>query len=325
MRMINNYTVATVFGGTGFIGRQVVRELASRGVIVKVATRVPESAYFLKPFGRVGQIVPFACRYDSPESLAQAVKGSDLVVNCVGILFERGKRRTFRRVHVDQPAAIARACAEAGVLRFVHISSLSCDKPQSAYAKSKLEGEKAVFANFPRATILRPSVVFGSEDRFFNMFAKLSRYLPFLPLIGGGHTKLQPVYVGDVADAVIASLYAVGDEAGGGVEGEVFELGGPEVLSFREVYAKMFVHTGRKRLLVSVPWGLAKVQAWFMRIMPEPLLTADQVETLKTDNVVSKGMKGFADLGILPRSLDSVLPGYLEVYKPGGRLAKVKA
>lgn len=320
--MINNYTVATVFGGTGFIGRQIVRELAARGVIVKVATRVPERAYFLKPMGRVGQVVPFACRYDSPDSLAAAVQGADLVVNCVGILYERGKRRTFRKVHVDFPAAIARTCKQAGVLRMVHISSLGCDKAVSAYAQSKLEGERAVLANFPRATILRPSVVFGAEDRFFNMFAKLSRYLPFLPLIGGGRTKLQPVYVGDVADAALASLFAVGDDAGARVEGAVFELGGPEVLTFREVYQKMFVYTGRRRRLVSISWGLAKVQGWFMSIMPEPLLTPDQVETLKTDNVVSPAAKGFSELGIRPRSLASVLPSYLEVYRAGGRLAK---
>lgn len=322
--MINNYTVATVFGGTGFIGRHIVRELAARGVIVKVATRIPERAYFLKPYGRVGQIVPVTCRYDSQDSLAQAVKGSDLVVNCVGILYERGRKRRFKSAHVDFPAAIARACSEEGVLRFVHISSLGCDKAQSAYAKSKLEGEKAVLSNFPRATILRPSVVFGTEDRFFNMFAKLSRYFPFLPLIGGGRTKIQPVYVGDVAEAALTCLYAVG-EGGDCVEGEIFELGGPEVLTFREVYEKLFYHTGRRRCLVRIPWGLAKVQAWFMSFFPDPLLTPDQVETLKTDTVVSSSMKGFEELGVRVHSLDSILPGYLETFRSGGRLAKARA
>lgn len=319
--MINNYTVATVFGGTGFIGRHIVRALADRGVIVKVATRVPERAFFLKPYGRVGQIVPFACRYDSPESLKRAVQGSDIVVNCVGILFERGKRKTFKRVHVDFAAAVARACSEAGVARLVHLSALGCDKATSKYAASKLEGEGAIFSNFPQASILRPGPVFGTEDRFFNLFAELSRYIPFMPLIGGGRTKMQPVYVGDVSQAAMACLYAAGEGPHADVEGKVFELGGPDVLSMKDIYENVFHYCRRKRLMITIPWPLAKLQAWFLSFMPRPILTPDQVETLRTDCVVSEGAKGFKDLEMRPCSVDGVLPSYLEVYQSGGRLA----
>ena len=319
--MSRHYQIATVFGGTGFVGRQVVRELALRGVIVKVATRVPERANYLRPCGAVGQIVPFICRYGDAESVAHAVKGSDFVINCVGILFERGKSSTFQKAHVEVPARIAQACAVEGVERFVHVSSLSCDKAQSKYAKSKLEGEKAVLANFPRATILRPSVIFGPDDHFFKMFAELSRYVPCLPLIGGGHTQLQPVYVGDVADAVMACLFTPRVREKHNPEGKIYELGGPEVLTFRQIYEKLFTYTERKRMLVSVPWGMAKVQASFLSLLPSPLLTCDQVETLKSDNVVSPGAYGFETLGLQPKSLDLILPGYLEGYRPGGKLA----
>lgn len=309
--------IATVFGGTGFVGRQIVRELAAKGYRVKVATRVPEHAYFLKPYGNVGQIVPFACNYGESTSIAQAVKGAQVVVNCIGILYEKGKKRTFQKIHVDVPATIAKACTEGSIERFVHISALGCDTGASKYAQSKLEGEKAVFSNFPAATILRPSVIFGEDDDFFNMFAELSRYLPALPLIGGGKTRFQPVYVGDVADAVMAAVSGVhtGKNA---PEGKIYALGGPEVLTFKEIYERMFRYTGRKRCLVSLPYGLAKIEASFLSILPKPLLTPDQVESLKTDNVVSDNAPGFEALGITPRCLDLILPRYLEHYRAGG-------
>lgn len=317
--MSHPYTTATVFGGTGFVGRQVVRALAARGVVVKVATRAPERANFLKPCGAVGQVVPFACRYSDPESVARAVRGSDFVVNCVGILYERGKRATFQRAHIETPALIAQACAAEKVERFVHISSLSCDKASSKYAQTKMAGEKEVLAHFPRASILRPSVIFGPDDSFFNMFAELSRYLPCLPLIGGGQTKIQPVYVGDVADAVMACLFKPRVREHHNPEGKIYELGGPEIYNFREIYEKMFSYTGRKRMLLTLPWGLAKVQATFLSLLPKPLLTCDQVETLKTDNTVSSGAYNFATLGLTPKSLDLILPGYLETYRAGGK------
>lgn len=322
--MSRTQKVATVFGGTGFIGRQVVRALAARGVRVKVATRVPERAYFLKPCGQVGQVVPFACNYKDPSSLNAAVAGSDYVVNCIGVLYERGKRCTFEKIHVDLPAALARACAENKVSRFVHISALGCDKATSRYAQSKMRGEKAVLENFPEAVILRPSVVFGPDDDFFNMFAELARFVPVLPLIGGGKTRFQPVYVGNVADAVLSVLQDthIGKN---GPAGKTYQLGGPEVLSFREIYERLFRYTGRRRCMVHLSYGLAKVEASFLSLLPHPLLTPDQVESLKSDTVVDEGALGLETLGVLPSSMDAILPQYLTRYHEGGRFGAVKA
>lgn len=307
---------ACVFGGTGFIGRQVVRELAARGYRVKVATRVPERAFDLKLCGAPGQIVPAACDY-SPEAVARAVAGCDVVINCVGVLFEKGKNR-FQRLHADLPGVIGRAAASAGVARVIHISALGVDKATSRYARTKMAGEASLRAAYPLATILRPSVVFGVEDGFFNLLARLSVVLPALPLIGGGKTKLQPVYVGDVADAVMAALVN-GDSAG-----KTYELGGPEVLSLRGVHEMMFSYTHRPKPLVTLPWPLAKVQGVAMSLLPRPLLTADQVETLKTDNIVTPGALGLSDLGLQPTPLSSALPTYLSRFRPGGRFGDKK-
>lgn len=316
------YKIATVFGGTGFIGRQVVRELAKLGYTIKVATRVPERAYELRVCGAVGQVVPFAVNYKDPASVANAVNGASVVVNCIGVLHER-RRGDFRRAHVTIPQAIAQACAAAGVQRFVHVSALSCERGTSRYARTKNEGEQAVMAAFPAATILRPSVVFGPEDDFFNMFAELARYLPVMPLIGGGKTMFQPVYVGDVADAVVA---AATRPALGAFDprGRTYELGGPEVVDFRGVYEKIFTQTRRRRGLMQMPWGLAKIQAGFMSLLPSPLLTPDQVESLKTDSVVNAGALTLADLGIAPTGMNLILPGYLTHYAPGGRFGDKK-
>ncbi len=312
---------ATIFGGTGFIGSQVVRELAKKGYRIKVASRVPERAYFLRPCGSVGQVVPFVCDYSNPDSIAEAVKGAECVVNCIGILYERGKAK-FKRIHTELPEQIARACQKEGVARFAHISALGCEKGSSRYAKSKLEGEKAVQKAFPDATILRPSVVFGPDDDFFNKFASLSRYAPALPLIGGGGTKFQPVYVGDVADAVLAALTLPSGE--GDPRGKTYELGGPEVVNFCEIYERLFRNTGRKRMLVSLPWGIAKVKASFLSMLPKPPLTRDQVESLKTDNVCGENALKLADLGVRPTGMALILPSYLEHYRPGGKFADKK-
>lgn len=307
--------IATVFGGTGFIGRQVVSELAKLGYIIKVASRAPESAYFLRICGAVGQVVPFACNYKDAESISAAVKGADVVVNCIGILFEKGKKRRFQFAHVDVPANIASACAKHGVKRLVHLSALGVDVARSKYAKSKLEGEKAVLNNFPKATILRPSVVFGEDDEFFNMFSRMAQVLPFLPLIGGGKTKFQPVFVGNVASAVIAAITLEGDKC---PQGQTYELGGPEVLSLKEIYKMLLRHTNLKTRLVSLPFSLAKLQSQFFRVLPKPPLTPDQVESLKYDNVVSDKARQLEGLGVTSTSLDLVLPTYLHVYRPGG-------
>lgn len=316
--MTQKMKIATVFGGTGFVGRNVVRELANKGYVVKVVTRVPERAYFLKPLGNVGQVVPFACNYTEQADLDAAVEGADVVVNTIGILFEKGWSVTFQNTHVDLASAIAASAAKAGVPNLIHISALGVDKATSKYAKSKLEGEQGVLEHCPEAVILRPSIVFGEDDSFFNMFASMAGLLPALPLIGGGKTKFQPVYVDDVADAVMAVIDNVD------ARGAVYELGGPEVLSFKALFGKMFEYTGQKRCLVTLPFPLAKVQAAFLQMLPKPLLTIDQVESLKTDNVVSLDAKGLEDLNVKPTALDLVLPHYLARYRPGGRFADIK-
>lgn len=316
--MTSNQKVACVFGGTGFLGRQVVRELAKAGYTVKVATRFPESAYFLKPCGTVGQVVPFKCNYADEESVRTAVKGSCSVVNLIGILYERGKRSSFKRAHIEIPTAIAKACAEEKVDRFVHISALGIDEANSKYAKSKKAGEEAVSEAFPQATILRPSVMFGPGDGFFNMFARMAQVLPALPLIGGGKTKFQPVYVGDVADAAMAAITkpASGES---NPKGKTYSLGGPEVLSFEEIYKVLFDEIGRSRKLVNLPWPVAKLQGTFLGMLPRPPLTRDQVCSLKTDNIVPEGAPGLADLGVEPTGMAAILPSYLACYRPGGR------
>jgi len=315
-----HYKTACVFGGTGFIGRHIVRELANLGYTVKVASRTPEKAYFLKPYGSVGQIVPFKCDYSDEQSIRSAVKGCQVVVNLVGILYEKGKS-TFDRAHVNLPEAIAKACRNEEVERFVHISALGADQAASKYAKSKLKGESAVFDAFPKATILRPSVVFGPGDSFFNMFASLTKIFPALPLFGGGETKFQPVYVGDIADAAKAAITMpdVGDQ---NPQGKIYELGGPEVLSFKEIYERLFSEIHIRRPLISVPWPIAKLQGRVLSLLPKPLLTSDQVKSLQTDNIVSPDAMTLQDLGIEPTGMQAILPEYLVQYRPGGRFGQ---
>lgn len=320
--MTTKRKIVTIFGGTGFIGRHVVKRLAADGYTVKVATRIPEQANFLKTSGAVGQVVPVFCDYRNKESLRSLIKGSDFVINCIGILFQKRKQK-FNRLHEELPGQIAALCAQESVERFVHISALGVDRSLSCSAKSKLAGERAVHAAYPWATILRPSVVFGSDDNFFNMFARMAQISPVLPLIGGGKTKFQPVYVGDVAQAVMAALLipAVGETD---PRGKIYELGGPEIVSFRDIYELLFSYTGRKRLLVPVPFFMAKIKAAFLSLMPTPLLTPDQVESLKTDNLVSRSSLTMAALGLTPTGMGMILPSYLETYKSGGRFADKK-
>ena len=314
---------ATIFGGTGFAGRYIVRELAREGYIVKVATRIPERAYFLRPYGSVGQIVPVLCAYNDPASIEAAVKGSDVVVNCVGILYER-RRGDFQRIHTDLVKTIAEACARSGVTRLVHLSALAVERAQSRYAKTKLAGEKAIFAAFPNATILRPSVMFGEEDRFINLFATMAKFLPVLPLIGGGKTKFQPVYVGDVAHAVMAAL-TLPAQGSDNPQGGIYELAGPETLTFREIYERIFEWTGTRRCLIPLPFPLASLQAAFLQwIPPKPLLTPDQVTGLKTDNVMGADALGLDALGLVPTGMTLIVPPYLERFRKGGRFSTTK-
>lgn len=316
--------VVTIFGGSGFVGRHVVKFLAAEGYVIKVASRIPEAANYLKTAGQVGQIVPVHCDYKDPASLREAIAGSDIVINCVGIL-KQSRRNKFQRIHVDLPGLIAEAAARENVSRLVHISALGVDRATSKYAHSKLAGEKAVIDACPWATILRPSVIFGAGDGFFNLFARLASFAPFMPLIGGGKTKFQPVYVGDVAHAVMAAvtLPPLGEAD---PRGKVYELGGPEIADFREIYRLLFKFTNRQRRLVRVPFGVMKIKAAFMNLIPGMgFITPDQVEGLKTDNVVSAHALTLAHLGIVPTGMGLVLPGYLETYRAGGRFAEKKA
>ena len=307
----------TVFGGTGFIGRYIIARLTKTGAVVRVVTRHKQSAYFLRTNGVVGQVVPVSSTYQSAAEIERDVAGSSIVINCLGILHE-GKNSTFTHVHTDVPKWIAEACVRRNVSRLIHLSAVGIEKSQSYYAKSKLAGEQAVQSVYPSATILRPSVVFGAEDKFFNMFATMAKYAPVLPLIGGGKTRFQPVFVGDVADAVLAAL------ASSATQGKTYELGGPEVLSFKELMERMFKETKRPRPLMSVSWGLARIKASFMNILPNPPITNDQITSLQTDSVVSAGAATLKDIGVTATGLDSILPDYLNQYRPGGRFADKK-
>lgn len=305
--------LVTVFGGSGFIGRNIVRELTQRGARVTVACRDVEGAKFLKTMGVVGQVTIVHADVTRPETVAPALAGADMAVNLCGILYPSG-RNSFLAVQAEAPGVIAKAAAAAGVDRFVHISAIGADaNSASRYARTKAAGEAAVLAAFPRATILRPSVVFGPDDGFFNRFGAMAASLPFLPLIGGGETKFQPVYVDDVADAALAALSSVS------AEGKTYELGGPKVYSFRQLMELVLAVTGRQRRLVELPFWFAKMQAFFLEFLPTPPLTRDQVELLKTDNVVSAGAHGLAELGIVPRPCEAIVPTYLDTFRVGGR------
>ena len=312
--------IVTIFGGTGFLGRHVVRKLAARGVRVRVVTRACESAYKLQVSGDAGQIVPVSCDYDDEESVAAVIRGSDLIVNCIGILFEKGKKRTFQRVHVELPALIAKLCMDEGVKRFVHVSALGCNAGISRYARSKLEGEKVVKSYFHKATIIRPGVMFGADDNFFNMLAEAMRYAPFMPLIGGGKTKLQPVFVGDVAAAIVKVICAPMDKH----LGVTYQLGGPEIIDFKGIYDFILKYTERRQKFVNTPYKLAKYMAWFMELMPHPTLTRDQVNSLKTDSVVMDGSPDFGSFEIKPKSIHVVVPEYIERFRDGGAISRFK-
>ncbi len=303
--------VATVFGGSGFLGRYVVQRLASAGYITRVAVRDPESAMFLRPMGRVGQIVPMFASLGQDATVAQAVDGAELVVNLVGILAER-RPGDFHRIQAEGAGRIAAKAAAAGVARMVQVSAIGADaNSPSVYAQTKAAGEAAVKAAMPAATILRPSLVFGAEDKFFNRFAALAQFSPVMPVIAGD-TKMQPVYVGDVADAVMAGLTGL-DAAG-----KTYELGGPAVWAFREILAYILKETRRRRLLLDIPLGLARLQAGLAEKLPTKPFTRDQLLLLSRDNVVSPGMPGLAELGIAATPVELVVPEYIDRYRPGG-------
>ena len=311
---LRNATVAVV-GGTGFVGRNIVERLALEGASIKVLTRNPERAKPLKPMGWPGQIAIVAGDALDKGVLKGLFAGCDAVVNTVGILSERGRQR-FDGLHAELPGRLGKRARKAGVGRLVHLSAIGANpKSNIRYAASKGRGEKALRAAFPGATILRPSLIFGAGDGFYNRFAAMAALAPGLPLVGGGRNKVQPVYVGDVADAVTACL-ARDDTAG-----RTFELGGPEVFTFREVMAYILAQVQRRRALVPVPHFLMMLAALPLGLLPDPPVTRDQLRQLKRDNVVASNSAGLGDLGIAPTPVDLVVPDYLARYRPGGRFA----
>jgi uncharacterized protein YbjT (DUF2867 family) len=318
--MNNGSKLVTVYGGSGFVGRHAVRALAKAGYRIRAAVRRPDLAGHLQPMGGVGQIHGVQANLRYPESVASAAAGADVVINLVGVLAPTGAQK-FDAVHALGARAVAKAAREAGVRQLIHVSAIGADlNSASAYARSKAEGEIAVLEEFPDAIILRPSIVFGPEDEFFNRFAGLARISPFLPSIGGGRTKFQPVFVGDLA----AAIAAVAD--GKGQSGKIYEIGGPDVLTFRQLLDKTQEWTDRSRFYLPMPFWLAKLQALLTWPLPNSLrpITVDQVKLLQVDNVVSDAAKTqhrtLADLGVtVPQSIDGVVPGYLERFKPRGQ------
>jgi uncharacterized protein YbjT (DUF2867 family) len=303
--------VATVFGGSGFIGRYVVKRLAQQGFVVRVPSRDPEGALFLKPMGAVGQIVPLYASVTNEGTVHRAVAGAEIVVNLVGALTE-SRAASFQAIHTEGSQRIARLSAAASVSRLVQVSAIGADpNSPSRYASTKGKAEQAVLAAFPAASTLRPSLVFGPEDKFFNRFAEIARQSPVMPVIAG-ESRMQPVFVCDVADAVMAAL------ATAAARGAVFELGGPRVWTFREILAFILKTTRRHRKLVDIPMGIARIQASILQYLPSKPLTPDQLLMLAKDNVVSEGALGLADLGIAPTPVELVVPQYLSRFQPGG-------
>ena len=317
--------LVTIYGGSGFVGRYIARRMAKEGWRVRVACRRPNEALFVKPFGVPGQVEPVFCNIRDDASVRSVMQGADAVVNCVGT-FARGGKNSFGAVQAEAPGRIARIAAALGVGQLVHVSAIgaSVDSP-SIYGRSKAEGEAAVLAAFPSAVILRPSIIFGTEDGFFNRFGAMAAMSPVLP-VAKAETKFQPVHVDDVAQAAVKGI--LGQAAPG-----VYELGGPEVASFRSLMQKMLGIIQRKRLVLNVPtlfmkvmaFGFDMLEAGTLGLVKNGLITRDQLNSLGVDNVVAPGAKGLADLGIQPTSMDSVLPEYLWTYRKSGQFAAVKA
>lgn len=317
--------LVTILGGSGFVGRHVAQRMAKLGWRVRVAVRRPNEALFVKPYGAVGQVEPVLCNIRDAESVRAAVAGADAVVNCVGIL-NRSGRNTFAAVQAEGAARVARIAAEAGVAHLVHISAIGADAGSaSAYQRSKAEGEAAVREAFPGAVILRPSVIFGADDMFFNRFAAMSRLTPVLPLVGA-RTRFQPVFVEDVAEAAVRG--ATGQASAG-----VYELGGPDVKSFREWMDMMLAVVGRRKLLVGMPFWKARILGGLLDfaqvatggLFENRVLTRDQVRSLAVDNVVAADARTLADLGIRPTPAAAILPGYLWRFRPSGQYDAIKA
>jgi NADH dehydrogenase len=314
--------LVTIFGGSGFVGRYIARHMAKAGWRVRVAVRRPNEAIFVRPYGVVGQVEPVFCNIRDDDSVRSAMTGADVVINCVGT-FDKGGKNNFSAVHEEGAGRIARIAAEQGVDRMVHLSAIGAHPAgRSLYAQSKAAGEAAVLTFMPDAVILRPSVVFGTEDQLFNRFATMTRFAPALPLVGG-NAKFQPVYVDDVAKAAVAAALGAGQG--------VYELGGPDQVSFRDMMRLMLRVIRRRRLIVNIPFVAAApmgavsdlVASMSLGLIP-PQITADQVKQLRQDNVVTEGAQGFADLGITPVAMEAVLPDYLWRFRPSGQYDAIK-
>jgi uncharacterized protein YbjT (DUF2867 family) len=309
-------TLVTVFGGSGFLGRHVVRALAKRGYRIRVAVRRPGLAGYLQPMGRVGQIHAVQANLRYPDSVAAALRDADVAVNLVGLMLQRGRQR-FDALMAEGAETVAKAASAIGA-PLVHVSSLSADpNSTSHYARAKAEGEERVRAAQSAAIIARPSVIFGPEDDFFNRFGAMSRLSPALPLVGGGHTRMQPVFAGDVAEGVAKAV------DGDLKPGTTYEFGGPDVHTFRELMEFVLATVGRRRLLLPIPFGVMKVQAAVLQVLPNPPITPDQVELLRHDNVVSDDAKRagrtLEGLGLIPESIEAVVPSYLWRFRKTGQ------
>ena len=311
--MQNNQKIIAIFGAGGFLGKHLMRELTKLDYRVKVATRNPYLKGYLKPLGSPGQIELFKTNIFDQESVKQVLKNCDLAINLVGILYETRKQK-FNQIHSQFPHLLSNLCNELGTKNLIHVSALGVrERHTSQYMQSKLQGEKNIQDNFKPSVILRPSVVFGPSDKFFEKFASIAQFSPFLPLIGGGKTKFAPIYVGDVAKAIVKSLELNNSQT------KIYELGGPEDYSFKELMEILLAEIKKKRFLISIPWSFAKFQSYFLQMLPNPLLTPDQVELLKYSNVVSGDYLTLKDLGVSGTPIHSILPKYIYRFRTGGQ------
>jgi len=311
--MQNNHKIIAIFGAGGFIGKHLMRNLTKLDYRIKVATRSPFHKGYLKPLGNPGQIELFKTNIFNHAEVRNVLKNCDSVINLVGILHETRKQK-FKHIHSQFPYLLGNLCNELGIKNLVHVSAMGVkEKHKSLYMQSKLEGEKNIQDTFKSSIILRPSVIFGPEDKFFNTFASLAQFSPVLPLIGEGKTKFAPVYVGDVAKAIVKALELKNSET------KIYELGGPENYSFKELMEILLKEIKKKRFLLPIPFGFAKFQSYFLQMLPNPLLTPDQVELLKYNNIISGDYPTLRDLGITGTSIQSILPKYIYRFRAGGQ------
>ena len=307
--------IATIFGASGFIGRHLIRRLTEKNFRIVAATRSPYLHGYLKPLGNPGQIDLEKVNLFDEENLRTLIKNSDVVINLIGILYET-KKQKFEDIHAKFPDLLSKLCSKLNIKKLVHVSALGINETVgSQYMQSKLKGEKNILNNFNHSVILRPSIIFGPEDKFFNKFASLAEFFPALPLIGRGLTYFQPIYVGDVAKSIVAILEK--EE----ISENIFELGGPQTFTFKELMKILLKQIKKKRFLVPIPFSLAKFQAKILQLLPKPPLTTDQVEMLKYDNIVTNKYPTLKDLKINPKTIDSILPNYIWRFRSGGQFA----